>query len=247
MASPPALRMPAATASQASALRLEITTLAPSEAMISAAERPMPLLEPVMTATWPVRSNGFFMALDRLPALYVNLLPTPLSAPRFADHNDRPDNPTRTAMGEQRLWEKSYPPGVRWDAPIEMATLAGAVRCLHRRNGRPSRPSSIATARTSYAELRAAVEAVASGLMDLGVGPGTAVALYLPNTPYHPFFFFAALKAAGASCTSRRSMPSASWPTSCKDSGARILVTTNIGFMGAAGAEAARPTGSSTT
>ena len=41
--------------------------------------------------------------------------------------------------------------------------------------------------RTSYAELRAAVEAVASGLMDLGVGPGTAVALYLPNTPYHPF------------------------------------------------------------
>ena len=31
--------------------------------MISAAERPMPRLEPVMTATWPVRSNGFFMAL----------------------------------------------------------------------------------------------------------------------------------------------------------------------------------------
>ena len=51
MASPPALRMPAATASHGSALRLEITTLAPSAAMISAAERPMPLLEPVMTAT----------------------------------------------------------------------------------------------------------------------------------------------------------------------------------------------------
>ena len=62
MASPPAFLMAAATASQASALRLEITTLAPSDAMISAAERPMPRLEPVMTATWPVRSNGFFMA-----------------------------------------------------------------------------------------------------------------------------------------------------------------------------------------
>ena len=51
IASPPAFLMPAATASHASALRLETTTLAPSEAMISAAERPMPLLEPVMTAT----------------------------------------------------------------------------------------------------------------------------------------------------------------------------------------------------
>src|SRR3954469_1734090 len=57
-ASPPSLRMPSATASQASALRLEITTLAPSLASSSAEERPMPRLEPVMTATLPVRSNG---------------------------------------------------------------------------------------------------------------------------------------------------------------------------------------------
>src|SRR4051812_38742715 len=57
-ASPPAFRMPSAAASQASALRLEITTLAPSFANSSAEARPMPRLEPVMTATLPVRSNG---------------------------------------------------------------------------------------------------------------------------------------------------------------------------------------------
>src|SRR3954469_4316537 len=57
-ASPPAFRMPSAAASQASALRLEITTFAPSFARSSAEERPMPRLEPVMTATLPVRSNG---------------------------------------------------------------------------------------------------------------------------------------------------------------------------------------------
>src|SRR3954464_10383608 len=57
-ASPPDLLMPAATSSQASALRLEITTLAPSFARSSAEDRPMPRLEPVMTATCPVRSNG---------------------------------------------------------------------------------------------------------------------------------------------------------------------------------------------
>src|ERR1700684_4458905 len=57
-ASPPALRMPLATSSQASALREEITTFAPSLASSSADERPMPRLEPVMTATCPVRSKG---------------------------------------------------------------------------------------------------------------------------------------------------------------------------------------------
>src|ERR1700749_3842501 len=57
-ASPPDLLMPSATSWQASALRLEITTLAPSLASSSAEERPMPRLEPVTTATFPVRSNG---------------------------------------------------------------------------------------------------------------------------------------------------------------------------------------------
>src|SRR5437667_9439849 len=67
-ASPPALTMPSATSLQASALREEITTLAPSLASSSAEERPMPRLEPVMTATLPVRSNGvFFTVSSQLP------------------------------------------------------------------------------------------------------------------------------------------------------------------------------------
>src|SRR5664279_543645 len=70
-ASPPDLRMPSATASQASALRLEITTLAPSRASNSAEERPMPRLEPVTTATLPVRSNGVFFIFASLKLLFV--------------------------------------------------------------------------------------------------------------------------------------------------------------------------------
>ena len=45
------------TSWQASALRLEITTLAPAFAISSAMDLPMPLVEPVITATLPVRSN----------------------------------------------------------------------------------------------------------------------------------------------------------------------------------------------
>ena len=55
---PPLARMPAATASQASGLRLEITTVAPCSAMRLAIARPIPLVEPVTMATFPVRSNS---------------------------------------------------------------------------------------------------------------------------------------------------------------------------------------------
>ena len=47
----------AATASQASCLRLEITTFAPCTAISSAIALPMPREEPVMTTTLPVMSN----------------------------------------------------------------------------------------------------------------------------------------------------------------------------------------------
>ena len=65
--------MPAATSSQASALRLEITTLAPSFASSSAEERPMPRLEPVTTATLPVRSNGvfFIVGFSLIPSFVI--------------------------------------------------------------------------------------------------------------------------------------------------------------------------------
>src|SRR6185295_14367551 len=74
VASPPAALMPSATSLQASAFRDEITTLAPSFARSSADERPMPRLEPVTTATFPVRSNGVFFIvvasmLQRPPSL----------------------------------------------------------------------------------------------------------------------------------------------------------------------------------
>src|SRR2546421_6451946 len=58
VASPPVFLMPAATSSQASALRLDTTTLAPSAAQCSAIERPMPRLEPVTMATLFSSPNG---------------------------------------------------------------------------------------------------------------------------------------------------------------------------------------------
>ena len=133
-------------------------------------------------------------------------------------------------MGAERPWEKSYPPGVRWDAPIATATLPAMFDEMTAKWA--DKPALEYRDRTiCYRELRAGVEALASGLMDLGVGPGTSVALYLPNTPYHPVAFFAALKAGGrvvhlSSLDAERELA-----YKLKDAGARILITTNIGFM----------------
>src|ERR1043166_8919830 len=71
IASPPFWRMPAATASHGSCLRLDTTTLAPMPARHSTMARPMPLLDPVTTATLPARSNGFDMLLPPEPSMRV--------------------------------------------------------------------------------------------------------------------------------------------------------------------------------
>src|SRR5262245_17356714 len=133
-------------------------------------------------------------------------------------------------MGVQRPWEKSYPPGVRWDAPIESAPLPALFDAFTDRWAGKS-ALEYRGRRTSYAELRTAVDAVASGLMGLGVGPGTAVALYLPNTPYHPITFFAVLRCGGRVVHLSPLDAERELAFKLKDSGARTLVTTNVGFM----------------
>ncbi len=134
-------------------------------------------------------------------------------------------------MGEKRLWEKSYPPGVRWDAPIEMAPLptlfdVGTAKWA-------TRPAlEYRDRQITYAELGASVAALASGLIELGVKPGAAVALYLPNTPIHPISFFAVLKCGARIVHLSPLDAERELAFKLKDSGARVLVTTNIGFMG---------------
>ncbi len=135
-------------------------------------------------------------------------------------------------MGEERPWpwERSYPPGVCWDAPLAISTLPQMLDVFTTQWG-PKPALEYRDRATSYAELRAAADAVAAGLMDLGVGPGTAVALYLPNTPYHPIAFFAVLRCGARVVHLSPLDAERELAFKLQDSGARILVTTNVGFM----------------
>jgi long-chain acyl-CoA synthetase len=129
-----------------------------------------------------------------------------------------------------RLWEKSYPAGARWDAPI--ATSALPVLFDNFTQTWAGKPALEYRGReTTFAELRAAVDAAASGLIDLGVGPGSTMALYLPNTPYHPIMFFAALKAGARLVHLSPLDAQRELAYKLHDSGARLLVTTNVGAL----------------
>jgi long-chain acyl-CoA synthetase len=133
-------------------------------------------------------------------------------------------------MGEECPWEKSYPPGVKWDAPIEMAPLTSLFdTCTARWASRPA--LEYRDRKISYAELRSAVDAVAASLAGMGVGSGVTVALYLPNTPYHPIAFFAVLKCGARIVHLSPLDAERELAFKLRDAGARILITTNVGCL----------------
>ena len=95
-----------------------------------------------------------------------------------------------------RIWVKSYPPGVSdtIELPEEPVTalLDEAVRQF---------PNNIATdfegQTLTYAQLGQAVDKFASVLRDLGVGKGTRVGTLLPNLPQNVITYYAALRLGG--------------------------------------------------
>lgn len=95
-----------------------------------------------------------------------------------------------------RPWLKSYPPGARWDAPIEFCPVQSILETAAQRFG-PLPAVQFMDKRISYAELQALANRAAAGFQKLGVGPGVHVGLYLPNTPHYPIAFFGVLKAGG--------------------------------------------------
>lgn len=82
--------------------------------------------------------------------------------------------------------------------------------------------------RTSYRQLAATVARLMRGLQDLGVVPGTRVAMVLPNTPYYPMFFFAVLKAGGVVVNVNPLYIDRELRHLLDDSGAEIAVTCDI-------------------
>ena len=101
-----------------------------------------------------------------------------------------------TPSGQAPSWQASYPPGLRWDAPIATSTLMAEFDAGLAEHG--DAPIMEFMGRTiGFAQFAGAVELVARGLRAIGVGPGVHVALHLPNTPHYPIAFYAVQRAGG--------------------------------------------------
>jgi long-chain acyl-CoA synthetase len=80
----------------------------------------------------------------------------------------------------------------------------------------------------SYRQFQALADRVAAGLMAQGVGRGDCVALLLPNTPWHPVCFFAALLTGArvvhlSALDAKRELAQ-----KARDPGATLLITTGF-------------------
>ncbi len=126
-----------------------------------------------------------------------------------------------------RPWEVHYPAGLTWETEIALGTLPGLLAAAVSRFG--PEPAIDFRGRTlSYDELRVRVSRVARGLRALGIGPGDAVALLLPNTPVHPIAFFA-VATTGARIVHLTPLdPARASLRKLADSGARTLITLDL-------------------
>lgn len=122
-------------------------------------------------------------------------------------------------------WERSYPPGVRWDVDIVPSTIPLLLETAVAEFG--SRVAiRFAGQSLSFAELGDRAQRFAIGLNRLGIGTGSSIALYLPNALTHPVAFFGALKAnARVAHLSPLDGPRV-LAHKLADSGARTIVTT---------------------
>ncbi len=139
-----------------------------------------------------------------------------------------------TEMSRPYPWEKSYPAGVTWDAPLRAGTLNDILpRTVARFSDNPAvhYGGNVWT----YAEFSDLVARAAAGLAKLGVQRHTPVALFLPNTLWHPVLFFATLKLGARVVHLSPLDAEREIVHKLKDSSARIIATTDIGAMAGAG------------
>ncbi len=133
-------------------------------------------------------------------------------------------------MSRPYPWEASYAPGLSWD----FTPLGGSLPDLMDKAAAEYGEALYLDYRgteISFAGFAGQADALAAGLMRLGVQPGERVALYLPNSPYYPFSFFGVLRAGAVVVNLSPLDAERELVHKLHDSAATTLITTNIAPM----------------
>jgi long-chain acyl-CoA synthetase len=124
-------------------------------------------------------------------------------------------------------WKKSYPAGIHWDGPIATSALQELLdRAVADYGERPA--LEYRDQRLSYRELGNQAARAAAAFRHIGIGRGCAVALYLPNTAWHPIAFFGVLRTGAHVVHLSPLDAERELIHKLTDSGARTLVTVNL-------------------
>ena len=101
-----------------------------------------------------------------------------------------------TELNQTYLWEKSYPAGLDWRAPLTPHALPALMETAAQKYA--SRPAIDFMDRIySFAEVAELVNRAAKGLQNQGIGKGDRVGLMLPNCPAMVISYYAVLTAGG--------------------------------------------------
>ena len=127
-------------------------------------------------------------------------------------------------------WKAVYPPGLSPDVELDAYPIHEIVDRAAAEWGAKT-AFSFRGRNTSFTELKEQVDRCARAFIAAGLGKGERVALFLPNTLYHPIAFFGAVKAGLAVVHLSPLDGDMVLKHKLADSGARVVVTTNIGEM----------------
>jgi long-chain acyl-CoA synthetase len=134
-------------------------------------------------------------------------------------------------MARPYPWEKSYPPGISWDTPIEALTLPAMLdRSVARNADRYA--ISFRDRRLTYRDFAKTTDAFAAGLLKARIGKegnsDDAIGCYLPNSPHHVIALFGATRAGARLVQLSPLDAERELMHKLRDSGARIVLTANV-------------------
>jgi long-chain acyl-CoA synthetase len=128
------------------------------------------------------------------------------------------------------VWEKHYPPGISWNAPIlkkplfhvfDYALMKFADNEICDFQGKAF----------TYKKIGWFIDRIAAGLQKRGVKKGTKVGLFLPNTPYSIMFFFGILKTGATVVNYNPLYAERELAHQIEDSETDIMVTLDLRFL----------------
>ncbi len=133
----------------------------------------------------------------------------------------------RKSVADQRAMSQVYPTGIKWDIDIPHVDLLRIIdEAIIKYDDRPA--IDFLGQKTSYHDLGVQISHAAKGLQEMGVGPGSKVGMFMPNTPYYPIMFMAALKVGATVVNYSPLYTEEELRTQIKDSGTDVMVTLDL-------------------